>query len=289
MPIPKILLQFDTDAQPSVFDAIVAIDAGVDQLLRHHSVTPENVRELVYGAMFTRSPAELQNTAIFIGGADVAAAEKLLAKVTSTFFGPVRVSMMFDPNGANTTAAAAVLSAMKHIALNGAMALVLGGTGPVGQRVARLLARSGAHVRVGSRKLDRANEVCAALAKCLPAAEFMPVATDSPAELRSALDGAAVVIAAGAPGALLLPADARRSAKSLRVAIDLNAVPPLGIDEVDATDKAVERDKVITYGAIGVGGSKMKIHKAALRKLFESNTLVLDAEEIFEIGRETTK
>lgn len=205
--------------------------------------------------------------------------------VTGTFFGPVRVSVMLDANGANTTAAAAVLSAMKHVALEKTTALVLGGTGPVGQRAARLLARSGACVRVGSRKLDRAQEVCAALRQRLPDAEFLPIATDSPTELRSALDGAVALIAAGAPGAVLLPADARREAKALRVAIDLNAVPPLGLEGIEVTDKAVERDGVVTYGAIGVGGLKMKIHKAALRKLFESNTLVLDAEEIFEIGQ----
>ena len=80
MSLPKILLCLDTDPQPSVFDAVVAVDAGVDQLLRHGGVTPDAVRDLVYGAMFTRGPADLKNTAVFIGGTDVAAGEKLLAK-----------------------------------------------------------------------------------------------------------------------------------------------------------------------------------------------------------------
>jgi hypothetical protein len=39
---------------------------------------------------------------------------------------------------------------------------------------------------------------------------------------------------------------------------------------------------------VGVGGTKIKIHKAAIRKLFEQNDLVLDAEEIFEIGQAVT-
>src|SRR5207253_6917612 len=111
MPLAKILLCLDTDAQPSVFDAVVAVDAGVAQLLRHGGVTPKAVRDLVYGAMFTRGPAELKNTAIFIGGSDVAAGEELLTKVRDCFFGPMRVSVMLDSNGANTTAAAAVLCA----------------------------------------------------------------------------------------------------------------------------------------------------------------------------------
>jgi hypothetical protein len=69
------------------------------------------------------------------------------------------------------------------------------------------------------------------------------------------------------------------------VAIDLNAVPPFGIGGVKAADKAKDREGQICYGAIGVGGTKMKIHKAALRTLFEGNDFVLDAEEIFNIAQ----
>jgi methylenetetrahydrofolate/methylenetetrahydromethanopterin dehydrogenase (NADP+) len=49
-------------------------------------------------------------------------------------------------------------------------------------------------------------------------------------------------------------------------------------------DKAVTRNGVVCYGAIGVGGTKMKIHTAALRQLFESNDRVLDTNAIYEIG-----
>ena len=38
MALAKILVCLDTDPQPSVFDAVVAVDAGVDQLLRHGGV-----------------------------------------------------------------------------------------------------------------------------------------------------------------------------------------------------------------------------------------------------------
>jgi hypothetical protein len=68
------------------------------------------------------------------------------------------------------------------------------------------------------------------------------------------------------------------------VAIDLNAVPPLGIEGVEVTDRAQPRDGVVCYGAIGVGGTKMKIHKAALARLFESNEQVLDAEEVYDLA-----
>jgi hypothetical protein len=92
------------------------------------------------------------------------------------------------------------------------------------------------------------------------------------------------VIAAGAPGVELLPVELRRQCKSLEVAIDLNAVPPAGIGGIGPQDKAVEHDGQICYGAIGVGGLKMKLHKAAIRRLFEANDAVLDAEEIFALG-----
>jgi hypothetical protein len=95
----KILLQLDTDSRPSVFDAVVAIDAGVEHLLQYAAVSPEHLRNLVYGTIFTRGIDDLQNTAIFIGGSDVAAGEALLREVQQTFIGPMRVSVMLDSNG----------------------------------------------------------------------------------------------------------------------------------------------------------------------------------------------
>jgi methylenetetrahydrofolate/methylenetetrahydromethanopterin dehydrogenase (NADP+) len=281
---PKILIQLDSDPHPSVFDAVVAIDAGVDRLLQYGSVEPADVRDLVHGAIFTRSPQELMNTAIFIGGSSVKAGEDLLQQAKAAFFGPMRVSVLLDANGANTTAAAAVLAAAKHVDLKGSTATVLGGTGPVGERAARLLARQGATVRLCSRAVDRATEVCTRIASSVAGAELTPMQCASASDASAALQGAGILIAAGAAGVEMVSADALRSAKKLRVAIDLNAVPPAGIAGVEALDKAKDRDGIICYGAIGVGGTKMKIHRAALQQLFTANNLVLDAEEVFEIG-----
>jgi len=282
----KILIQLDPDPHASVFDAVVAIDAGVEHLLQYSRVEPAQVQGLVHGAMFTRGVPDLASTAIFIGGSSVAAGEELLKQVTRCFFGPMRVSVLLDANGANTTAAAAVLAAARHVALKGAVATVLAGTGPVGQRAARLLARQGAAVRVASRSLERAQETCAAIAAKVPGASLTPVKTSSTPETAAALDGAQIAIAAGAAGIELIPAEVRRNCASLQVAIDLNAVPPLGIAGIEVTDKAKERDGVNCYGAIGVGGTKMKIHRAAIERLFTANNLVLDAEEVFAIGQE---
>lgn len=282
---PRILIQIDPDPQASVFDAVVAVDAGVEHLLQYGRVSPEQVQGLVHGAIFTRGPQDLKSTAIFVGGSDVGAAEELLKRVLKSFFGPMRVSVMMDASGANTTAAAAVLAASRHVPLRDATAVVLAATGPVGQRVVRLLAREGARVRVGSRTLPRAERVCDQVRERVGSAVLEPVAT-TPESLADVLDGASLVISAGAAGVTLLSADAWQACSTLRVAIDLNAVPPVGIGGVEATDKAVVRGAVTCYGAIGVGGPKMKIHSAAIARLFQSNSQVFDAEEVYAIGRE---
>jgi hypothetical protein len=282
----KILIQLDSDPQPSVFDRIVAIDAGAEEVFSYGGVRPEQVRDLVHGVIFTRGPKDLNRTALFIGGSDVGAGERLLEEVRRHMlpqFG-LRASVLLDANGANTTAAAAVRAAARHLRLAETAALVLGGTGPVGQRVARLLAWQGAEVRVGSRQYARAAAVCQAIQAKVGGAHVQAVATGTPAELQTALSGRMLVIAAGAAGTVLFPRSARAACPELRVAIDLNAVPPLGIEGIDVTDKAAERESIICYGAIGVGDTKMKVHKAAIARLFESNDQVMDAEEVYGLA-----
>lgn len=280
----RILIQLDTDPFPSSFDRVVAVDAGVDELFSYGGVTPEDVEPLVHGAMFTRGPKQLQNTAIFIGGSDVSASEALMKRVLKTFFGPVRVSVMMDANGSNTTAAAAVLAAGQHLDLTSANALVLGGTGPVGHRAAQLLAHEGAAVKLASRSLERARQTCDAIAKEVPGSRLTACESATDEGLQSCCRDVNLIIAAGAAGVQLLSRDAREEIGTLRVAIDLNAVPPAGLDGIEATDKAVEKGGATCYGAIGVGGLKMKIHKAAIEKLFQANDQVLDTTTIYQIG-----
>jgi len=287
----RVLVQLDCDPQPSVFDAIVAVDAGADVLLRHGGVTPDIVVGLVHGAMFTRGGADLASTAIFVGGSDVAAAEAVYRRVRSTFFGGCRVSVMLDPAGANTTAAAAVVACGRHLPLADAAAarqlraVVLGGTGPVGQRVARLLARAGMAVGVASRSVARAAEVCGRIAAAVPDARLEPLAGgEAGATLDGALGAADLVVAAGAAGAVLLDEQGRGRVARARVLVDLNAVPPAGIHGIAATDKGRRDGEAVLYGALGVGGTKMQIHRAAIARLFATNSAALDAEELLAIG-----
>jgi len=283
---PTILIQLDTDDQPSVFDSVVAIDAGAQHLFPCAAITAENVTARVHGAIFTRGPKDLAQTAIFIGGSDVARAEAVLKSVRQAFFGPLRVSVMLDPNGANTTAVAAVRAAAAIMPLAGSRALVLAATGPVGSRVVRLLARAGVAVKVASRNRPRAQAACDAVRVLVSGAALEPCNPTTPAELQAALDGVQIVVAAGAAGVTLLPAEVWTRNQGLRAAIDLNAVPPLGIEGIEAQDRGLTRGQCVCYGALGVGAAKMKLHRAAISRLFTRNDLVLDAEELYALAEE---
>lgn len=281
----KILLQLDSDRHPSVFDRVVAIDAGVDELFSYGGVKPDEVEALVHGAMFTRGPADLHQTAIFVGGHNVAVAEEIVGVVARTFFGPLRCSVMMDASGANTTAAAAVMACARHVDLQHTKALVLAGTGPVGQRLALLLVRQGAAVWVGSRSKDRAEDVCAAISERIDGAHVYPAAISDAESVLRHPERFQVLLAAGAVGTRLLHRSQIEQQSELRVLIDLNAVPPTGLEGVEPADKGRQVGSIFQYGALGVGGLKMKIHRAAVARLFEANDLVLDAETIFDLGQ----
>lgn len=284
---PRILIQLDTDPQASVFDAVVAIDAGAERLLQYANVKPEQVRDLVHGAMYTRGPQDLKNTAVFVGGANVVHGEQVFRNAIDAMFDPFKVSVMIDCNGSNSTAAAAVISASRHVGLEGNTALVLAATGPVGQRVAKILANEKCTVYLSSRSLDRSEEcVDQLVSQGIPRSRLIAISSGDEVWTEKAIRESQMVFACGAAGVRLMTSEQLKQAKDLRVAIDLNAVPPLGIDEIALTDKAVLRGQRYDYGALGVGGLKMKIHKASVASLFESNTKTIDCQEMMIIGRD---
>ena len=280
----KLLIQLDTAAHPSVFDRVVGFDGGADEVMSYGGVAEAEVRDLVHGAIFTRGPKDLHNTAIFIGGTDMAAGERLLKAVTRTFFGPMRVSVMLDSNGSNTTAVAAVARMATAAGdLRGRRAVVTAGTGPVGMRAAGLLAKAGARVTLTSRR-QAEPAILAALSQRF-GGDVRAVVLEDTAHAAAALEGADVLISAGPAGVCLIPKAAWAGRAGLRAVADLNAVPPLGVEGVEVQDSAAEREGAIVYGALGVGSLKMKIHKACIAKLFEHNDLVLDAETIADVAR----
>ena len=281
----KLLLQLDSSRLPSVFDQIVAYDAGADVILSYGGVTETDVRDLIHGCIFTRGVKDLHNTAVWIGGSNMSAGEQLLAMAQDALFDPFKVSIMLDSNGSNTTAVAAVVKIEQTLGdLKGKKVIVLAGTGPVGQRAAGLLARDGADVTITSRKPEQGEK-----ARQFISARFNvhveSTTMSDPSHVAKVCDGVEVLLNSGPAGVQMVPRSAWASQKNLRIAVDLNAVPPLGIEGVDVNDAGEERDGVVVFGAFGIGNFKTKLHKACVAKLFTRNDLVMDAEAIAEVAR----
>ncbi len=281
----KLLFQFDTDSNPSSFDTVVAYDGGADHVIPHGGLTPDNISSLVEGTIFTRPPKDKKNTAIFVGGSNMIAGQELFIAVQKHFFPGFQVSVMLDSNGSNTTAAAAVAKIATSCSLADKKVVVLGGTGPVGQRAAAMFAQEGATVSITSRHIFAAEEACFAM-KDRFGVDLTPIeATDSDAR-GDAIKDANIVFATGAAGIELLKPEHWENNPTLEVLADANATPPLGIGGTDMFDKGIARHNKIVWGAIGFGALKLVLHRACISKLFDDNKQVFDAELIFKLAKE---
>jgi hypothetical protein len=280
----KLLYQLDTDWTPSVFDSVVGYDGGADHVIGHARVTAQNVGPLVEGAIYTRGAKEKRFTALFIGGSLMAEGEALLSAVSAKFFGNFRVSVMLDSNGANTTAAAGVALLAKAATLAGKRAVVLAGTGPVGMRVAGLLALEGAKVTITGRQADKTQAASRAIGVRF-SAEIQAVVAADAASRQKAIQGAHIVYAAGAAGHGLIDEAAWRNENSVELVADVNPEPPLGIGGISASDKGKAYDGKLAFGALGIGGLKLKLHRACIGQLFERADQTLDAEGIYALAK----
>jgi hypothetical protein len=280
----KLLFQFDTDTHPSAFDTVVAYDGGADHVIGYGNITPDNVGSLVDGTIFTRAPKDKKNTAIFIGGSNIEAGQSLLIAVQKHFFPGFQVSVMLDSNGSNTTAAAAVAKLGSSANLAGKKAVVLAGTGPVGQRAAAMMALEGAQVSITSRHIFNAEKACYAMKKRF-GVDLTPMEAADYDSRAAAIQDANIVLATGAAGVELLKPEHWQNNPHLQLLADANATPPVGIGGTDVLDRGEERHGKIVWGAIGFGALKLALHRACIAKLFETNKQVFDAEIIFALAK----
>jgi methylenetetrahydrofolate/methylenetetrahydromethanopterin dehydrogenase (NADP+) len=287
--VKKVLLQLDTDEHPSPFDAIVAHDAGVDVLLSHSNVKAESARALAQDAFFTRGPDDLNTMAVWVGGKNVAVGEQIFDEVQKAFFGPFRVSVMIDSNGCNTTAATTIARIAKERTLSGDRAVVIG-LGAVGLRSATLLQKEGCEVVVSALAPDLfGDDRPYRPPRGLETAKGLGLDVREPgdrSELEGLLDGAQIVLSAGPAGVPVLRRGFWSSHPTMDLLADYNAAEPLGIEGSKATDDLADYDGKLVLGALAIGGPKMKVHKACVRRLFDSNDQVLDTDAVYEIAKE---
>jgi methylene-tetrahydromethanopterin dehydrogenase len=290
-----ILHMFTPGAQISPFDVNMAVDAGYQVVTPYCQVTLEGVAGLTQDAIFSRGPKGVRRTGIFIGGRDVAIAADMLERARGAMVPPFSVSLFADPSGAYTTAAALVActeaALRRHHAtdLKGRHVLLLGGTGPVGRIAAVLCARAGATAVLGSHKGRDAADAAAHETGKRFGTVLASASTRSRPELREALAQADVVMGVAAAGVQVMDEDDRVSAPRLRVAADVNAVPPAGLAGVGVMDDAspIEGTPIVGIGALAIGNVKYQVQNRLLTRMRESDRPeCFGFVEAFEVARD---
>jgi len=295
MPKPFILHMLTTAKNLSPFDVNMAVDAGWVSATPYINVEPSEVRGLVQDAIFSRSPKGLQNTGIFIGGRETKQAMDMLKIAKNSMVPPFEVSVFADPSGAFTTAAGMVAAVENELKtkfdtdLTGKNVLALGGTGPVGQVAAVLAAQAGANVRIIGRQLEKAQRTAD-----MCNSEFgegkTNITAGADADKADYMTNVDVIFATGAAGIELLSAELVASAPQLKVAADVNAVPPAGVAGLDAFDngKAIAGSKsgAVGVGALAIGNVKYQVQSALLKLMITTEKPVyLHFEHAFEAAR----
>jgi len=300
---PFILHMITSEKNLSPFDVNMALDAGWISTIPYTNVEIGEVQALVQDAVFSRSPSGLKRTGIFIGGRSAQTASEMLKIAKQAMFPPFELSVFADPSGAFTTAAAMValvedkLKKVHNTTLEGKSMLILGGTGPVGQTAAALAANAGATVRLVGRQLEKSQRVADECNK-----EFFKGETkilgDADANKPTLMQTADVVLATGAAGFQLLSAELIAAAPQLKVAADVNAVPPSGIAGLDPLHDGVplegSHSGALGLGALAIGNVKYQTQHILLermrRQMIDNNKpLLLSFEDAFTVAREYLK
>jgi len=290
-----ILHMFTPSRQMSPFDINMAIDAGYDVVTPYCGVTADEIRGLTQDAIFSRGPKGVKATGIFIGGRDVLLGADMLDTARAAMVPPFEVSVMADPSGSYTTAAALVACVEQQLrrahdtGFDGKRVLILGGAGTVGRIAGVLAAGVGARVALAHHaSLARAEEAARATGArfdcSLDAAD-----ASTPAALAAALAGADVVLATAAAGVQVVDPDARAAAGRLLVAADVNAVPPEGIAGVGVMDdgKALPERRGVGIGALAVGNVKYQVEHRLLTAMRNADKpRYLGFCEAFAVARE---
>ena len=291
---PYILHMFTPGRQMSPFDVNMAADAGYQIIVPYSEVGLDGIAGLTQDTIFSRGPKGAQRTGIFIGGRDALLAADMLERAKAAMMKPFVVSLLADPSGAYTTAAAMVArveSALRRTQPQGLAqqrVLIVGGTGPVGRIAGVLAARCGAEVSLSSRSgFDAAEQAARATGQRF-GVTLHGAAGGEPAALRQALAAADVVLACAAAGTQVVSADDLVVAKRLKVAADLNAVPPEGIAGLGVMDdgKPLPGTQAVGIGALAIGNVKYQTQQRLLVQMREADkALTLGFAEAFAMAQ----
>lgn len=295
MDLKPLLFFLTTDPYASPFDITVAYDAGFHSVITYGGVSAKSAASLTNDIIFPRGPAGNKFSSIYVGGSDLDAADEVLRAVQKSMFPPFQVAIMADPKGAFTTAGAVVargeraMASLGKASLSGLAVTVLGGAGAVGRTVGSLAARQGARVHLVDVNEEALRRVAAKSQErpgvSLATATVRPEAGER--DLARLLEGADLICACGPPATPILPKSVTASLPSGKAVIDINAIPPVGVEGLEANDDLKEiAAGVRGIGALVVGKLKSKVHRLMLEKLREADKpVVLDEVRALEETR----
>lgn len=291
---PYILHMFTPGRQMSPFDINMAADAGYQIIVPYCEVGLDGITGLTQDAIFSRGPKGVARTGIFIGGRDALLAADMLERAKAAMVKPFVVSLMADPSGAYTTAAAmvacveAALLRTSTQGLAGRRVVVLGGTGPVGRIAGVIAAHAGAEVALSSRNgIDVAEEAALETGRRF-GVTLHGVSGGDRAAVRSSLAESDVVLACAAAGVQVVSAEDLGHARLMKVAADVNAVPPEGIAGVGVMDdaKPLAGTGALGIGALAIGNVKYQTQHRLLVQMRDAEKPVrLGFEQAFETAR----
>jgi hypothetical protein len=286
---PRILIHIDHNPHPRVFDRIMSLDGGADQILAYGDVDPQDVPVLVSGALYSRPLAELHRTALLVTGTNDRVIAEMVRQTKRAFFGAYRVSILSECKGGNVVAGATVARIGRLVSLQGLPALVVAG-GPAGARVAGLLARAGADVTLtvfdDEEATDRGGFIEKAFARTVPI-----VVWKAGEPLDELLDGRRLLVSAGPPEITLVPRRTWTRFPSLRLLVDVSGAEPPGIegltgeedgDPID--DPSPNGSAVRALGGLAISRYKIQVHREAVRRLFEPEAVVFGTLEIARLA-----
>ncbi|HWN49085.1 MAG TPA: NAD(P)-dependent methylenetetrahydromethanopterin dehydrogenase [Xanthobacteraceae bacterium] len=279
----------------SPFDVNMALDAGYDAVVTYTNVTLDEVTGLVQDAIFSRPPKMGARTGMFFGGKNASLALDMLAKAKAALVPPFGISFFADPGGSFTTAAAMMACVEKTLRdkkqrdLKGAKVAVFGATGVVGFAAAAIAALEGADVTmVGYDGIKRVSESAGEI-KTRFGVEVRAADGSNDEKKTAILAATEVAVCCGRAGVRILTRAQLEAARGLLVVADANAVPPSGIEGLEAMANGVELTAhgTLGIGPLTIGNIKYKTESGLFRRMITAAKPVqLDIREAFALARE---
>ena len=293
---PHILHLFTPTGQASPFDVNMAYDAGYNAVVPYTQVTLDQVTTLTQDAIFSRGPKGARRTGLFIGGRENGLAVDMLEAARKAMVPPFEVSVFVDPSGAFTTAAAMVAAVEKHLKknhgtdLDGKSVLIFGGSGPVGAAAAVLASQAGARVGIVGREDTTRARSTAEDCNRRYGTNVEPVDASTASLKLSMMQKADIALSTAKAGYRVVDNELLAAASRLLVAADVNAVPPSGIEGVEAMDDGkplqAGSGKAVGIGALAIGNIKYQTQRGLLEVMLKADKpLYLDLRSAFAEAR----